>query len=218
MARAIRQITGEIRVFEERPPDPNNYLVDGTKHRMLIDTCSTLNGNPYAGNPAFARLDSIVLTHPHFDHVAGIDYLPGVPVMAHQDAAAAVNSGDACVQLLHLTGVEAPQRKVGRGLIDGEILDLGGVSLQVVYTPGHCIGSICLYEEESKALISGDTVFTGGALPRSDFPTSNPGELLDSYEKLLALEVNLILPGHGAVSSNGSAVIQNALKLLEKSV
>lgn len=214
MPRHLRQITACTRVFEERPPDPNNYLLEGRRRRLLVDTCSTLYGNPYAGNPAFSRLSAIVLTHPHFDHVAGIDYFPDVPVLAHEDAAAAINAGDERVQLAEVLGVEIPKRKVDRRLSDGEFLDLGGVRLQVVYTPGHCVGAICLYDEDSKALISGDTVFTAG-LPRTDFPSSNPGELLDSYEKLLQLEVTLILPGHGAISSNGSAVIRDSLKALK---
>ena len=218
MPRPIRQITGEIRVFEERPPDPNNYILDGVRRRMLVDTCSTLNGDPYAGNPAFARLDAIVLTHPHFDHAAGIDYLPDVPVYAHEDAARAIDAGDERIQLSRMFGVELPERKVDRRLDDGEMLGLGGIDFQVVSTPGHCTGAICLYDGESKALVSGDTVFTGGDVPRFDFPSSNLGELIDSYEKLLQLEINLILPGHGPVSSNGSAIIRKSLKSLQASL
>ncbi|MFH1106311.1 MAG: MBL fold metallo-hydrolase [Candidatus Micrarchaeota archaeon] len=214
MARQMRSIVPGVRIYEERPPDPNNYLLEGGRRRYLVDTCSTLNGNPYRLQPAFTHLDGIILTHPHFDHVAGIDYFPGVPVMAHENAMRAVNAGDDRIQLAGAFGVELPKGRVGRTLVDGEKLDVGGVRFEVISTPGHCTGSLCLFEPESRSLLSGDTVFTSGSVPRVDFPSANLGELLDSYEKLLSLEVNLVLPGHGPVSSNGSAIISGALKLL----
>ncbi len=215
MPRPIRRITAAIRVFGERPPDPNNYIVGGTKRRILVDTCSTLNGNPYADNKAFAGLDGIVFTHPHFDHAAGVKYFPEVPLYAHADAAAALEAGDSRIQQSALFGKEACRRRISRALSDGDILDLGGASFMVISTPGHCAGAICLYEPASKALITGDTVFTGGSLPRTDLPSSDAGALADSYEKLLALEVEWILPGHGAVSRNGSQVIGDSLKALK---
>ncbi len=79
-------------------------------------------------------------------------------------------------------------------LTEGELV-LEGVSLHILHTPGHTPGSINIYCPDSKALISGDLVFYG-AVGRTDFPGGSPSMLKRSIEKVSALEVEYLLPGH----------------------
>ena len=62
--------------------------------------------------------------------------------------------------------------------------DVGSVKLEIINTPGHSKGSICLYEKANKVLFSGDTVFPQGSFGRVDLPTGNLKELVNSLEKL----------------------------------
>lgn len=68
--------------------------------------------------------------------------------------------------------------------------------LLVLHTPGHTRGSICLYHEEERALISGDTVFPNGSFGRTDFPGGSTEALKRSLDRLVTFEVESLYPGH----------------------
>lgn len=134
-----------------------------------------------------ARVTRIVLTHGHLDHSEGAP------------------------RLARLTG--APVQAVGRGhddLGDGDVLDAGGVDLRVVATPGHTSDSVSFALPADHALLTGDTV-----LGRGTTVVAHPdGELeayLDSLDRIAALtgggEVTSILPGHGPVVLDASAMV-----------
>ena len=76
-------------------------------------------------------------------------------------------------------------------------------SLRVIHTPGHTPGGICLYDPEAKLLFSGDTVFTGGSFGRYDFPGGDRKALGASIERLAALDVEGLYPGHGEPALRG---------------
>ena len=85
---------------------------------------------------------------------------------------------------------------------DGDVLELAGMKLKVISTPGHTIGSVCFYIEEEKMLISGDTLFEA-SVGRTDFPTGSSRQLIDSIKTRLFVlpeDVN-VFPGHGEVTS-----------------
>jgi glyoxylase-like metal-dependent hydrolase (beta-lactamase superfamily II) len=85
----------------------------------------------------------------------------------------------------------------------------------VLNTPGHTLGSICLFCEKEGVLISGDTVFTDGAFGRYDFPGGSRAELTKSLERLVSLNVEGLFPGHGMpVEEGGSRHIAAALRLI----
>jgi len=72
---------------------------------------------------------------------------------------------------------------------------VGGHILEVIYTPGHSPGSICLYEPESKSLFSGDTIFSDGGIGRTDFPGGSMEELVESIRRI-DMDVLDLYPGH----------------------
>ncbi|HIH23337.1 TPA: MBL fold metallo-hydrolase [Candidatus Micrarchaeota archaeon] len=82
-------------------------------------------------------------------------------------------------------------------LKEGDTVQGAGISLQVIETPGHAKGAICLYNEANKILFAGDTIFPDYSMPRTDLPSSEPEKLRGSYERLAELEIKTIYPGHG---------------------
>jgi glyoxylase-like metal-dependent hydrolase (beta-lactamase superfamily II) len=82
-------------------------------------------------------------------------------------------------------------------LKEGDIVDGGDVVLEVLHTPGHSAGSICLLDRETRDLFSGDTVFTNGGVGRWDLPTGDHSPLISSLKRLSKLKIRGIFPGHG---------------------
>ncbi|MCK4714993.1 MAG: MBL fold metallo-hydrolase, partial [Candidatus Aenigmarchaeota archaeon] len=86
--------------------------------------------------------------------------------------------------------------EVGRRLKEGDAVRADDMGFEVMHTPGHTPGSICLYDRKSKTLITGDTIFSDG-VGRTDMPGGNEEQLKESIDKLASLEVRRLLPGHG---------------------
>jgi len=171
-------------------------LVDaGLDEKILLDF---LRENSIA-------LDSLINTHCHLDHVRSDPFFVdmGVDVLAHDLDAGDIECGSGNV-LAKLFESEFAGVRVSRRVLDGEVIDLGGVSLEVLHTPGHTPGSICLYEPASKSLFTGDTVFSYG-FGRTDLAGGSLPDLKASVGRLIELAdsrgVEKIYPGHGPEGS-----------------
>jgi len=145
------------------------------------------------------KVRSIINTHGHIDHIAANKNL-GFPVWIHADDAEFLV--DAGRNLSFFLGSRVVSPKAAKLLKEGDVLAVGDVSLQVIHTPGHTPGSICL--KADSVLFSGDTLFSEG-IGRTDFPYGSQKRLLDSLkEKLLILDDDTIVyPGHGPSTSIG---------------
>lgn len=142
-------------------------------------------------------LMQILLTHGHLDHVGAAAELAqhfGVPVIGPEKE-----------DEFWLQGLPAQSRMFGldeclpltpdRWLNEGERVNVGNVTLQVLHCPGHTPGHIVFFDDQSRLLISGDVIFKGG-VGRSDFPRGDHGQLIQSIkQKLLPLgdDVTFIL-------------------------
>ncbi len=153
----------------------------------------------------------IVLTHAHFDHAGGIHLFKNAKIGIHRDDAKIIESGsDQSMAQMFAAKIKA--RKADFALDDGDIIRSGEIKLKVIHTPGHTKGSICIYDEKSKMLFSGDTVFREG-FGRMDLPGGNSDEMKKSLEKLSRLDVDILLPGHGEVAwGGGSEVIKRIIE------
>jgi hydroxyacylglutathione hydrolase len=145
-------------------------------------------------------LELIILTHCHYDHTAAAAAIvkkSGAKVGIHRDDLEGVNDEYFSVSILF--GDSAPAVKPTITYKEGDKIEIGnGENLEVIHTPGHSKGSICLYEPVSKSLFSGDTVFTSGGFGRMDFEGSEPDKMLGSVGKLIKLDVKNLYSGHGA--------------------
>ncbi len=179
------------------PGDPvfaNSYLVGD----VLVDAGVT----PMVISKYRDTINKIILTHCHFDHTAYVKEIAlmcKAKVYIHQaDASGLVE--DAQSLSMHFAS-HSPGIIADTLLRDGDHVG----HLQVIHTPGHTPGSICILDEDSGDLISGDTVFTDGGFGRFDFPGGRLDELVRSIERLSTLNIRGLYPGHGEPSPRGGA-------------
>jgi len=89
-------------------------------------------------------------------------------------------------------------------LAEGSRIRFGEIDLEVLHTPGHTEGSVCLYAADEALLFSGDTLFAAG-WGRTDLPGGDPDALVESLVRLLDLEDQVgVLPGHGRETTIGA--------------
>lgn len=137
-------------------------------------------------------LQYVLLTHGHYDHFTGLNELlahyPDTPVYIHPADAVEKNTNPWALKFPRLG--EKNQRWYG----EGDCLELGGLTIQVLETPGHSAGSVCLVVEN--VIFAGDTLFFGSC-GRTDFPDGDTGAILRSLARLARLEGNYrVYPGH----------------------
>lgn len=198
--------------------DANVYLIDG-ETTVLIDTGVGWN-TPHIAEKAkkiAGKVDRILLTHRHIDHVGGakeLSELLEAELYIYVEDAPPLVRGDQISTGARMFGCNVSPMKV-KTLEKGEVIDLGDYKLEVIHTPGHTIGSAVFYEREKKTLFSGDTVFTNGGVGRWDLDTGNYKQLLESLKLLNSLEVEALYPGHGPyVEEGGNEHIEMGLSSL----
>lgn len=157
-------------------------------------------------------LNMIINTHEHVDHFGANRYLQErIPILAHRYAATKIVSADDEVMLCRAHGEDPTGYQVNMWLENLNVLDLGDWFLKVLHTPGHTSGSLCIYEPRRKVLISGDTVFARGTI--SDISSSGSyGEYINSLARLNTMKIDLLLPGHGAISEDVEEDIEKAIE------
>lgn len=137
-------------------------------------------------------LDSILLTHGHFDHVGAVKTLA-----ADTDCRVFLCEEDLALPRTMTAGPLYHTDFYG----EGDNLTLAGMTFEVLHTPGHTPGSVCL--RFGKHLFSGDTLFAGSC-GRTDFPGSEPAAMVRSLHRLAQLEEDLkVYPGHGESTTIG---------------
>ena len=195
----------QVRWIPEQGALANSYIF-GT---VLVDAGLL----PMAVREYRDEIDTIVLTHCHFDHTAHVKeiaHMCKAKVAIHRADATGLFE-DAQSLSMHF-GARSPGIAPDIRLNDGDTIG----NLTVIHTPGHTPGSICLWSETDKVLISGDTVFTDGAFGRYDFPGGSRQALEQSLDRLSALDVEGLYPGHGEpVDCGGKRHIAAARQLMK---
>lgn len=145
------------------------------------------------------QISCIVNTHGHIDHIGANSALEA-PVYIHRLDADFLN--DSRLNLSEILGLSATSSKSARLLDDKQKLKIEDISLEVIHTPGHTPGGICL--NAGRFCLTGDTLFAQG-IGRTDLPYANEENLLHSIrEKLLTLPDEMVIyPGHGPSSTIG---------------
>nr|WP_256966643.1 MBL fold metallo-hydrolase [Streptomyces caniscabiei] len=197
--------------------DCHVYLVRGARHSVLVDAGAGRSAESIvrAVRAGGADPGRLLLTHGHADHAGGAaalaERLPGLRVLAGAEATGWIATGDeAGVSLdrgkasgyypADYTFAPCPQVEA---LADGEEIDLGGgVVLCAVATPGHADGHLCyhLRTPGHRALFSGDCVFTGGRVSLQNLHDCRVPEYAASLNRLAALDVDALFPGHHEIS------------------
>lgn len=153
----------------------------------------------------------IVVTHAHIDHIAGaleLKQITGAPILYNAADLPLVAMMD--VQAAWI-GAQVPTVKPpDHSAEDAEHIGVRGIDAEVIRTPGHTEGSLCVYIPSQSLLLAGDTLFAG-SVGRTDLPGGNHGKLIQSIrDRLLPLpDATLVIPGHGPATTIGEERISN---------
>lgn len=144
-------------------------------------------------------IKSIINTHGHIDHISANRYF-NLPIWIHKEDANFLQDSDK--NLSSLLGFDLKSPQATKLLEEGEVLKIGKLSLEVIHTPGHTPGSICL--KSDGILFSGDLLFAGG-IGRSNFPYGSEKELFQSLKKKVLVydDDTVVYPGHGPTTTIG---------------
>jgi hydroxyacylglutathione hydrolase len=207
--------SGQTGVGISHPLDCNVYLIDGGAELALVDAGTGLDTEAILSNVSAlghdpARIRHLFLTHAHGDHAggaAGLRERLGAAVYLADAERAALETGDEAALGLDIArrngyypaDYRLPACDVDRAARDGERLRCGRLELQVLATPGHSAGSVCLVLEgaSGRVLFAGDTVFAGGKISLLVIPGSDLLALARSVARLATVRPAALLPGHG---------------------
>jgi len=177
----------------------NSYIL-GEERAILVDVghqrhVSHLLRGMDGDGITLDAIDLIIITHCHPDHHEALpSFLDGrVKATYHREEDRYLREeGGALYQMM---GSPLPAIRPDFYLREGT-LQVDRSVYQIVHTPGHSPGAICIYWPERKVLVTGDLLFYRG-VGRTDFPGGDGKQLIQSIEKVRKLDVEILLPGHG---------------------
>lgn len=213
----MRQIVPDVYLIEGLRISHIYVVVTGDR-LILVDSATTNDADRIVqeieqAGFAISDLEAVVITHAHSDHVGSLSELvrrSGAEVWAHRDEIPYVQkeqpmpAASLVMRLMFRLSNRRPSTQtapvVNRALEDGEKIG----TLQVIHTPGHTPGSICLYAPAHKLLFCGDAMFnvhplTGrkGLRPAIRLPSCDMDQVYTSLHKLAEIEIEILCPGHG---------------------
>lgn len=188
----------------------NCYIVESDDEVMVIDPGDGLT--QIVADIKARPVKVIVVTHAHWDHVgalSGLASVTGAPIAMSAEDAKLVDGVSSQEGIDLDRGYGAPH--VDILLHDGDMVTVGSDTFEVIQTPGHSEGSICLYCAKEKALFSGDTLFAGGRFGRTDFEYGSQAQMVQTLQNKFAdiPDDVVVYPGHEGKSTMGQERLLN---------
>lgn len=207
------QLANDLYAYLWTQPTVNNcntYLIGGQAPALVDPGHSQLYGHVEMGLQSDGQPETpamVICTHCHPDHLEAAQKLQqaGAKLAMHPTEVAYMEGEGR--QLAVALGMSFPELTVDVFLDEGE-LKLGGHTLEVIHTPGHSPGHICLWWPEAKALVAGDLVFAQG-VGRVDFPGGDGEALKASINRVAELDAEYVLTGHGPIVKGADNVARN---------
>jgi len=192
------------KLFVAGPIDTNAYVIwdDATDDAAIIDPGGDAKALIRSLTELKAQPMLIINTHGHWDHIGA-----NKPLLKHYGLDIAIHAEDAPSlsdsqrNISHLFACDGDGGKAKRLLHEGDIIELGALKIEVLHTPGHTQGGICL--KLDKLLFTGDTLFKL-SIGRTDLPDGDYESICQSLKRITMLPDDiLVLPGHGQISTLG---------------
>ena len=181
----------------------NSYLIDSGKKILIDPGHKHLFGHVLGGlaslNISPDMIDIVVATHGHPDHLEAVEAFTSPTKFTMHERE--------YEYILKLAGSFYQIPKPYFFLKEGDF-SIGNKLFEVIETPGHTPGSICLYWKANKVLFTGDVVFQQG-IGRTDLPGGSGKQLKESIKKIMELDVEYLLTVHGGIVSGRAAVLEN---------
>ncbi len=176
-----------------------------TREAMVIDPGDQIDEILAILNQENLTLKQIVITHAHIDHVGGAMKLKaatGAPILMNQNDQALLKMLDMQAAWVGMRPPGAVQ--IDESVDDGRVLQIGPITSNVIFTPGHTEGSVCVYFPTEQKLIAGDTLFAG-SIGRTDLPGGSFDKIMRSlHQRVMALPDDTeVTPGHGQMTTIG---------------
>lgn len=206
----------KVRKFVFNPFQVNTYVLsDESKSCVIIDPgCSdgveSMQLIDFLEDEGL-KVERILLTHTHIDHVIGINMLEqklGISAEAHKAGLVFLDHSTSTAATYGLSLDKNPE--IHKFINEGEEISFGLSKLEVLYTPGHADGSVCFLSKDDGFVIVGDVLFNQ-SIGRTDFPTGSYDLLRKSiFEKLFVLpDDTIVYSGHGPETSVGFEKMNN---------
>jgi len=196
-----------LETFPVGPLQCNCTIVgdEATREAMVIDPGDNIPEILIRLAKHGLTLKQIVVTHAHIDHVGGAEKLKkvtGAPILLNENDLPLLKMMDMQAGWLGIAPPEVAPPDVSAD--DGMVVGIANHAAQVLYTPGHTQGSICLHFAPDKLLIAGDTLFAG-SIGRTDLPGGSGRQILQSiHDRILTLpDETRVIPGHGGGTTIG---------------
>ena len=195
----------------------NAYVVVGSKRTIMIDVGLSTN---YPSLLACLdhvgitpdRIDMVVLSHEHLDHIGAAYHFEGrTYIAAHRLAANKIMLRDDFSLLRKMFNEPDVPINIDIWLEEGNVIDLGNFRLDVMYTPGHTSACITLFDAEKGLLFAADTLMPGGVMG-GVFGSGSIADYIQSLERLKGLNSKILLSGHGRLSDTPQEDVRIAIQ------
>lgn len=180
------------------------YLITVDGQSLVVDPQSDLKPWQARMRELGSRLTGVLLTHTHWDHVAGLPAIAkeyaaaDVPIYVHELDAHRLSSAKHSGSARSVAKPAAALEDRFHFVCDGDRISIGSQALEVLHTPGHSAGECCylLRDHKPPALFTGDTVFVGD-VGRCDLESGSVSQMYETIQRLKTLPPNTVIyPGH----------------------
>ncbi len=218
--KLVREVASGVFQILGRNRAAHTYVLKGSRRNVMVDsglptTFDTTQACLAEIGLSTGDIDLVLLTHEHIDHAGGAPLMPkSCLVAAHRLAANKLALKDEFALMNQAFALDTDHFEIDICLEQGSVIDTGSHQLEVIHTPGHCSGAICIYEHSNRVMFTADTIMASGIVG-GVLGSGNISDYINSLRRLRAWNTELLLPGHGVNATDVVSSIDTGIVRLE---